>query len=113
MFSRSATAPLRALSFARRSVTKFAKSHEYVRVEGTIGTVGITDFAQAALGDVVFVGLPEVGAVFKKGCVAAAIFGPPHPPTPPYHTPMPPKPLPHPHPFSTHGSAHPLPPLSP
>ena len=51
------------------SVTKFTKSHEYIKVEGNVGTVGITDFAQKALGDVVFVGLPDVGASFKKGCV--------------------------------------------
>jgi hypothetical protein len=51
------------------SVTKYTKSHEYVTFENGVGTVGITDFAQKALGDVVFVGLPEVGASFKKGCV--------------------------------------------
>jgi glycine cleavage system H protein len=56
-----------------RGVSKFAKSHEWIKVEGGVGTVGITDFAQAALGDVVFVGLPDVGATFKKGCV---VLGP-------------------------------------
>jgi glycine cleavage system H protein len=40
---------------------KYAPSHEWVRVEGDIATVGITDFAQNALGDVVYVELPEVG----------------------------------------------------
>ena len=42
-------------------------AHEYVKVEGNIGTCGITDFAQAALGDIVFVDLPEVGDTFDKG----------------------------------------------
>lgn len=58
-----------------RTVTKFAKSHEYIRVEGNVGIVGITDFAQSQLGDVVFVGLPDVGAVVKKGCVLEARSG--------------------------------------
>jgi len=42
-------------------------AHEYVKVDGNVGTVGITDFAQAALGDIVFVDLPEVGDEFEKG----------------------------------------------
>jgi glycine cleavage system H protein len=42
-------------------------AHEYVKVDGKIGTCGITDFAQASLGDVVFVDLPEVGEEFEKG----------------------------------------------
>ena len=41
---------------------RYAKSHEYVHVEGNIGTIGITDYAQKELGDVVFVELPQVGA---------------------------------------------------
>jgi glycine cleavage system H protein len=41
---------------------RYAKSHEYVHVEGDVGTVGITDYAQKELGDVVFVELPLVGA---------------------------------------------------
>jgi glycine cleavage system H protein len=40
---------------------KYAKSHEYVHVEGEIGTIGITDYAQKELGDVVFIELPQVG----------------------------------------------------
>lgn len=40
---------------------KYAKSHEYINVEGDIGTIGITDYAQKELGDVVFVELPQVG----------------------------------------------------
>ncbi len=40
---------------------KYAKSHEWVRIEDGLAVVGISDFAQNALGDVVFVNLPEVG----------------------------------------------------
>ena len=40
---------------------RYAKSHEYVHVEGNTGTIGITDYAQKELGDVVFVELPAVG----------------------------------------------------
>lgn len=46
---------------------KYTREHEWIRVEGTAGTVGITHFAQSALGDVVFVELPEVGRVLKQG----------------------------------------------
>jgi len=45
----------------------FTKAHEYVKVEGNIGTVGITDFAQASLGDIVYVDLPDVDDEFEKG----------------------------------------------
>ena len=44
-----------------------AKSHEYIHVEGEIGTVGITDYAQKELGDVVFVELPQVGSALEAG----------------------------------------------
>ena len=40
---------------------RYAKSHEYVHVEGDVGTIGITEYAQKELGDVVFVELPQVG----------------------------------------------------
>ncbi len=43
------------------SELKYSKTHEWVRKEGEIAVVGITDFAQDALGDVVFINLPEVG----------------------------------------------------
>src|SRR6266566_3763011 len=46
---------------------RYAKSHEYVHVEGDIGTVGITDYAQKELGDVVFVELPKVGTQLEQG----------------------------------------------
>ncbi|RWU07301.1 glycine cleavage system protein GcvH [Pseudodesulfovibrio sp. S3] len=45
----------------------YAKSHEWVLIEGDIATVGITDFAQEQLGDLTFVELPEVGDTFEAG----------------------------------------------
>ena len=45
---------------------KYTKEHEWVRVEDTIGTVGITDYAQDQLGDIVFVDLPAAGAVVSQ-----------------------------------------------
>ena len=45
----------------------YTKEHEWVRIDGAVGTVGITDFAQNELGDVVFVELPPVGTVVTKG----------------------------------------------
>src|ERR1700685_1311182 len=50
---------------------RFTKDHEYVRVDGAVATVGISDYAQQQLGDVVFVELPTVGAKFAKGVAAA------------------------------------------
>jgi len=50
---------------------KYAKSHEWVRLDGDVATIGITDFAQSELGDVVYVELPEVGRVLQ----ADEIFG--------------------------------------
>jgi glycine cleavage system H protein len=41
---------------------RYAKSHEYVHLEGDVATIGITDYAQKELGDVVFVELPQVGS---------------------------------------------------
>lgn len=49
------------------STTRYTKSHEYVRMEGDIGTVGITKFAADALGDVVFVDLPSIGTNYTAG----------------------------------------------
>jgi glycine cleavage system H protein len=46
---------------------RYAKSHEYVHVEGETGTIGITDYAQKELGDVVFVELPQVGSQLEQG----------------------------------------------
>jgi len=52
---------------------KFTKDHEYIRVEGDTAVVGITDYAQAQLGDVVFVELPELGRTVAKGGEAAVV----------------------------------------
>ena len=46
---------------------RYAKSHEYLHVEGDTGTIGITDYAQKELGDVVFVELPQVGSQLEMG----------------------------------------------
>src|SRR6187455_3413939 len=52
---------------------KYAKSHEWVRVDGNVATVGITDHAQHELTDVVFVELPEVGRKVKAGESCAVV----------------------------------------
>jgi glycine cleavage system H protein len=46
---------------------KYTKEHEWVKVEGTKGTIGITDHAQESLGDIVFVELPKPGAAITAG----------------------------------------------
>jgi glycine cleavage system H protein len=46
---------------------RYAKSHEYVHLEGDVATVGITEYAQKELGDVVFVELPQVGSQLDAG----------------------------------------------
>jgi glycine cleavage system H protein len=46
---------------------RYTKEHEWIAAEGDVGTVGITDFAQHELGDIVFVELPEVGRKVKAG----------------------------------------------
>ena len=52
---------------------RYTKDHEYIRIDGDIGTVGISDHAQHALGDVVFVELPQVGKTFTQGGEAAVV----------------------------------------
>jgi len=53
---------------------RYAKSHEWLKLEGDgTATVGITDYAQAALGDITFVQLPKVGAVLKAGTVFGVV----------------------------------------
>ena len=47
--------------------SRYAKSHEYLHIEGEVGTIGITDYAQKELGDVVFVELPQVGTELEAG----------------------------------------------
>jgi glycine cleavage system H protein len=52
---------------------RYTKDHEYVRVDGTVAVVGISDYAQSQLGDVVFVELPDVGKTVEKGKEAAVV----------------------------------------
>ncbi|WP_166036778.1 glycine cleavage system protein GcvH [Sphingosinicella sp. YJ22] len=51
----------------------FTKDHEWVRVDGDTGTVGITDYAQGQLGDIVFVEVPEAGRQVDKGGDSAVV----------------------------------------
>ena len=53
--------------------TRYTKDHEYIRIEGDTGTVGISDYAQGQLGDVVFVELPAIGKALTKGAEAAVV----------------------------------------
>jgi glycine cleavage system H protein len=46
---------------------RYTKEHEWIKVDGTIGTVGITDYAQNSLGDIVFVDLPKLGDAVEAG----------------------------------------------
>ena len=55
------------------SNTRFTRDHEWVRLEGGVATVGITEHAQEALGDVVFVELPEVGREVDAGEACAVV----------------------------------------
>ena len=52
---------------------RYTKDHEYIRVEGDTGIIGITDYAQEQLGDVVYVELPEVGKSVGKGDETAVV----------------------------------------
>jgi glycine cleavage system H protein len=52
---------------------RYSDEHEWVRLDGDIATVGISDYAQAQLGDVVFVELPEIGKTVAKGGEAAVV----------------------------------------
>jgi glycine cleavage system H protein len=54
-------------------VLHFTRDHEYIRVTGDVGAVGVTDYAQKQLGDVVFVELPELGRRLAKGAQAAVV----------------------------------------
>ena len=55
------------------SETRFTKDHEYVRLDGDTATIGITPHAQEQLGDVVYVGLPEIGKQVAAGGEAAVV----------------------------------------
>ncbi|MBK8174102.1 MAG: glycine cleavage system protein GcvH [Rhodospirillales bacterium] len=52
---------------------RFTREHEWVRVEDGVGTIGITDFAQGQLGDVVFVELPAIDTEIARGVQAAVV----------------------------------------
>lgn len=52
---------------------KFTKEHEWIAVDGDVGTVGISEYAQEQLGDVVFVEVPDVGKSFNRGEEAAVV----------------------------------------
>ena len=55
------------------SEIRYSKDHEYIRVEGGEGVIGISDYAQQQLGDVVFAEMPPVGKTLKKGDAAAVV----------------------------------------
>jgi glycine cleavage system H protein len=55
------------------STVKYTRDHEWISVDGKIATVGITDYAQEQLGDLVFVELPEIGKTFDQGESAAVV----------------------------------------
>ena len=55
------------------ATVKFTKEHEWVRVEGDEGVVGITKYAQEQLGDMVFIEVPEVGTEVEQGAEAAVV----------------------------------------
>ena len=55
------------------SAVRFTKEHEWVRQEGDVAVIGITDYAQSQLGDVVYVELPEVGRKVEQGKEAAIV----------------------------------------
>ncbi|MDP6983215.1 MAG: glycine cleavage system protein GcvH [Candidatus Latescibacterota bacterium] len=46
---------------------KYSEQHEWLSLDGDVGTIGVTDYAQSQLGDIVFVELPQVGDVLEKG----------------------------------------------
>lgn len=52
---------------------RFTKDHEYVRLDGDVATIGISDYAQAQLGDIVFVDLPSIGKKVTKGSELAVV----------------------------------------
>ena len=53
--------------------TRYTKDHEWIRLDGDVATVGITEHAQSALGDIVYVELPEIGRAVTKGGDAAVV----------------------------------------
>ena len=61
------------MDYNLREDVKYTASHEWVRLDGDIGIVGITSYAQHQLGDIVFIELPNIGLVFEKGSNVAEI----------------------------------------
>ena len=61
------------MSFKTPSELKYIKSHEWIKIEGDTATIGISDYAQDSLGDVVYVELPDVGASFAAGAAFGAV----------------------------------------
>lgn len=55
------------------STTRYTKDHEWIRVDGAEAVIGITDFAQEQLGDIVYVELPEIGRKLEKGKEAGVV----------------------------------------
>lgn len=55
------------------AMTKYTEEHEWIRVEGDVGTIGITQYAQEQLGDVVFVDVPAAGRTVAKGEACAVV----------------------------------------
>ena len=55
------------------TTTLYTDDHEWLRIEGDIATIGVTDYAQSQLGDVVFIELPKVGRTLKKTEAAAVV----------------------------------------
>ena len=54
-------------------IVKYPKEHEWIRIDGDIATIGISEYAQEQLGEIVFVELPEAGTPLEKGSEAAVI----------------------------------------
>ncbi len=61
------------MSFKTPDDLKYTKTHEWVRMDGDTATVGISDYAQDSLGDVVYVELPDAGATFSAGQTFGAV----------------------------------------
>jgi glycine cleavage system H protein len=55
------------------SVLRFTRDHEWIRLDGELAVVGVTDYAQSQLGDVVYVELPEIGRRVEKGKEVAVV----------------------------------------
>ena len=53
--------------------TLYSEDHEYIKIENGVGTIGVTDYAQRALGDVVYVELPKIGTKLEKGGQAGVV----------------------------------------